>query len=93
MAVRGDTPELVIQSGAGLACEPENAKSIAETVIRFARMSPEQPRDMGEAAKRYYDEHLSLKTGVTKFEEVLARVCGGETSTSKNSCPGSACTS
>jgi hypothetical protein len=40
---------------------------------------------MGEAGKRYYDEQLSLKAGVTKFEALFARICGVTMSASRRS--------
>jgi glycosyltransferase involved in cell wall biosynthesis len=85
MAVRGDAAQLVTQSGGGLVCEPENPRSIADTVARLAGMSPEERRSMGEAGKRFYDEQLSLKTGVTKFEALFARICGVTISASGHS--------
>jgi glycosyltransferase involved in cell wall biosynthesis len=85
MAVRGDAAQLVTQSGGGLVCEPENPRSIADTVARFAAMSPEQRRGMGEAGKRFYDEQLSLKAGVTKFEALFASICGVTISASRHS--------
>ena len=85
MAVRGDAAQLVTQSGGGLVCEPENPKSIADAVARLAGMSPEERRSMGEAGKRFYDEQLSLKTGVTKFEAIFARICGVTVSASRHS--------
>jgi glycosyltransferase involved in cell wall biosynthesis len=76
MGVRGDAAQLVTQSGAGLVCEPENPTSVAEMVARFARMSPEERCSMGKAGKRFYDEQLSLKAGVTRFEALFATICG-----------------
>jgi glycosyltransferase involved in cell wall biosynthesis len=93
MAVRGDAAQLVTQSGGGLVCEPEDPRSIAETVARFAVMSPEERHRMGEAGKRYYDEQLSLKAGVTKFEALFARICGVTVSASRHSSQSSACVS
>jgi colanic acid biosynthesis glycosyl transferase WcaI len=93
MAVRGDAAQLVIQSGGGLVCEPEDPRSIAETVARFAAMSPEQRRRMGAAGKRYYDAQLSVKAGVNKFEALFARICGVTISASRRSCQSSQCVS
>jgi colanic acid biosynthesis glycosyl transferase WcaI len=93
MAVRGDAAQLIIQSGGGLVCEPENSRSIADTVARFAAMSPEQLRSMGEAGKRYYSAHLSMKAGVTKFEALFAGICGVKISPSRDSCESSQCVS
>ena len=93
MAVRGDAAQLVIQSGGGLVCEPEDPRSIAETVARFAAMSPQQRRRMGEAGKRYYDAQLSVKAGVNKFEALFARICGVTIAASRRSCQSSQCVS
>jgi glycosyltransferase involved in cell wall biosynthesis len=92
-AVRGDAAELVAQSGGGLVCEPENPRSIADTVAHFAGMSPEERRSMGEAGKRFYDERLSLKVGVTKFEALFARICGMTVAASRSSCRNPECIS
>jgi glycosyltransferase involved in cell wall biosynthesis len=86
MAVRGDAAQLVTQSGSGLICEPENPRSIADAIARLAGMSPEERRSMGEVGKIFYDEQLSLKSGVTKFEVLFARICGVAVSTSRHSC-------
>ena len=76
MAVRGDAAQLVTQSGGGLVCEPEDPRSIAAAVAQFASMSPEERHSIGEAGKRFYDEQLSLRVGVSKFEALFARICG-----------------
>jgi glycosyltransferase involved in cell wall biosynthesis len=86
MAVRGDAAQLVTQSGAGLVCEPENPRSIADAITHFAGMSPQERLSMGEAGKRFYDEQLSLKAGVTKFESLFARICGVTVVSSRHSC-------
>ena len=85
MAVRGDAAQLVTESSCGLVCEPENPRSIAETVAHFAGMSTEERRNMGEAGKKFYDEQLSLKAGVSKFETIFARICGVPISASRHS--------
>jgi glycosyltransferase involved in cell wall biosynthesis len=93
MAVRGNAAQLVAQSGCGLVCEPENPRSIAEAVARFAAMSTEERRSMGKAGKRFYDEHLSLKAGVGKFEALFASICGVTIAASRRSCRRSECVS
>jgi len=74
MAVRGNAADLVIQSGGGFVCEPENPASIAEAVARFAEMTPEQRRGMGENGRNFYQERLSLKAGAAKFETLFTEV-------------------
>jgi glycosyltransferase involved in cell wall biosynthesis len=88
MAVRGDAAQLVTGCGGGLTCEPENPRSIAEAIARFAGMSPQERREMGDAGKRFYDEQLSFKVGVNKFEALFARVCAAEGVAPGDSCVG-----
>jgi colanic acid biosynthesis glycosyl transferase WcaI len=78
MAVTGDAAQLVTQSGGGLVCEPEDPWSIAETVARFAAMSPEQRCTMGENGRFYYDRHMSFQSGVDRFEELFETVVRGQ---------------
>jgi len=85
MAVRGDAAQLVTESGCGLVCEPENPRSIAEAVACFAAMSFRERYSMGEAGKQFYNERLSLKAGVTRFEALFAEICGVSVSASRQS--------
>jgi glycosyltransferase involved in cell wall biosynthesis len=78
MAVTGDAANLVTQSGGGLVCEPEKPSSIAQTVARFAAMSPEQRRSMGENGCCYYRRHMSFRLGVDRFEELFRTAVASE---------------
>ena len=80
MGVRGDAANLVSQSGCGLICEPENARSIAEAVARFAAMSDQQRSAMGEAGKEFYRHQLSFGSGVNRFESIFIGESGLATS-------------
>jgi colanic acid biosynthesis glycosyl transferase WcaI len=74
MAVRGDAADLVLRSGGGLVCEPENPASIVEGVLRFYAMSADERQAMGQAGHAFYERELSLGAGVSRFEEVFSRV-------------------
>jgi glycosyltransferase involved in cell wall biosynthesis len=93
MAGRGDAAELVTRSGGGLVCEPENPRSIADAVSRFVGMSLEQRRSMGEAGRKFYDEQLSLKAGVNRFEALFASICGASVSRPEKPYPDAECVS
>jgi glycosyltransferase involved in cell wall biosynthesis len=83
MAVRGEAAQLVTRSGGGLVCEPENPQSITDAISQFVGMSQEARCAMGEAGRRFYEEWLSLKTGVTKFELLFAKVAGCDSDSRK----------
>jgi glycosyltransferase involved in cell wall biosynthesis len=83
MGVRGDAAQLIAHSGAGLVFEPGSPRSIAEAVGLLVSMSPDQRCSMGGAGKRFYEDHLSLKVGVSKFDELFTKVRGGGSTASR----------
>ena len=80
MAVRGDAADLVERAGAGIACLPGNAQSIAEAVEKLVAMDKEQLDQMGEKGAEYYQKELALPVGTRKFEELFQAVAGAEAS-------------
>ena len=74
MAVRGDAASMVERGEAGLACIPEDAKSIAAAVERFCSMSPQELDDMGKRGQKFYETELSLSVGVSKFVAVFQSI-------------------
>ncbi|WP_438018548.1 glycosyltransferase family 4 protein [Sorangium sp. So ce315] len=70
----GDPADLVRESGAGLACAPEDPAALAGAVRRLHAMSPEARRAMGDAGRRYFLQWFHRDALVTRYEEVFARV-------------------
>jgi len=73
MAVNGDAADLLLQSGSGVVAESENAEALSKAAERLAALAPEQLDLMGQKAQHYYQEHLALQVGVTKFGEIFKR--------------------
>ena len=71
MAVRGDAANLVEKAGAGIACTPEDAGSIASAVEKLAAMTHEERDEMGRRGARYYQQELSLAVGANHFEKLF----------------------
>jgi colanic acid biosynthesis glycosyl transferase WcaI len=74
MAVSGDAAELVVDSGGGLAAEPENAEALAAVAEALAVLPAEALSEMGQLAAQYYEAHLSVKTGAIKFGAIFRRL-------------------
>jgi colanic acid biosynthesis glycosyl transferase WcaI len=66
-AVTGDAARLVETAEAGLACEPENASSIAEAVLKISAMNQHDLHQLGQNGKSFYRDNLSMKCGVNSF--------------------------
>lgn len=74
IGVKGDASDLVLKANAGLACQPENAKSIASSVRQFATMTKSELKLMGSNGKRYYEKNLSFNIGVNKYEKIFKSI-------------------
>lgn len=74
MAVNGDAADLVLRSGGGVVAESENAEGLAAAAQALAALAPEQLGLMGQKAKLYYQEHLALHVGVSKFGSIFKRL-------------------
>lgn len=73
MGVRGDAAGLVEEAGAGLSFEPENPAQLAAAVVDLKSKTVAEREAMGKAGAEYYAANLSLATGASAFERVLAR--------------------
>ena len=73
MAVEGDAAELVLGSKGGVVVPPGNAVALADMAESLTRRSPAELERMGQDAKAYYEEHLSMRVGVRKFGVVFER--------------------
>ena len=69
MAVRGDAAEMVTRARAGLVANPDDPVSIADAVLTLERMPLEERRMLGKNGAEFYDQHLSQREGVRRFEE------------------------
>lgn len=73
VAASGDPADLVRESGAGLACEPEDPAALAAAVRQLRDMTPEARCAMGEAGRRHFLRWFTRDALVTRYEEVFAR--------------------
>ncbi len=71
MGASGDAADLIEQSGGGVICEPNNAESLAAAICSIALKSPLEREVMGNNARQFYYDRLSLKTGVDHFIKVF----------------------
>lgn len=74
MGVQGDSADIIRDSGAGKVVEPENPESITRGILELFRMSDAERSVMGKNGRKYYDEKLSMETGVSCFEKIFHRL-------------------
>lgn len=71
VAVQGEAAQLVLRARGGLACQPEQAESIAQAVRDLAALSPRQREEMGQNGRSYYERHLAFAVGVKRMDEIF----------------------
>ena len=78
IGVRGDAADLVREAKAGVCCQPENPRSIADAVIYLYEMPSDQLKTMGKNARDFYESRLSQRAGVDAFERVFKEILNVE---------------
>ncbi|HGF7511278.1 glycosyltransferase family 4 protein [Vibrio cholerae] len=74
MGVKGDAADLIKMSGAGVTCEPNSSDSLAEAIQSIVSKTSSELELMGNNAKSFYYQQLSLEKGVKRFISVFEDV-------------------
>ncbi|ELB7529267.1 glycosyltransferase family 4 protein [Vibrio vulnificus] len=74
MGVKGDAADLIKMSEAGVTCEPNNSDSLAEAIQSIVSKTSAELELMGNNAKSFYYQKLSLEKGVKRFISVFEGV-------------------
>lgn len=69
--LNGEGARLVDEAGAGLSTPAEDAKGLADTILRLYKHSPAEREKMGENGRRYYREHFNHEHLADKLIEHL----------------------
>ncbi len=70
LAVEGEAEKLINEANAGITVEPENAKEIAQAVLKLYK-DKELKQKLGENGRRYVIEHYSRESITKKLETIL----------------------
>lgn len=77
MAVKGDAANLVESANAGMSCMPGNPGSIKDTLEELYHLPVEELEKMGANGKKYYEQELSIKNGVRRFDRIFKSTMEG----------------
>ena len=69
--LNGEGARLVVEAGAGLATPAEDAKALADTILRVYRLSPGERETMGGNGRKYYKEHFDHDRLIDQLIEYL----------------------
>lgn len=76
IGVEGDASDLVLRAGAGVACKPGDARSIADGVCKLYSMDRSELEAMGRKGLSFYKQELSLQRGARRFAGIFEQVAG-----------------
>jgi glycosyltransferase involved in cell wall biosynthesis len=71
VSVPGDAAALVEGSGVGLACPPQDWRTLADRFLQAAKIPPVDRADMAHRARECYLSRMSHQAGVDQLEEML----------------------
>lgn len=74
MAMEGDAANLIEQAGAGYVCAPDDPEAMVKCIMTLCSLTQNELLLLGENGKKFYDEQLSFKCGVSKFESIFESV-------------------
>nr|WP_321540948.1 glycosyltransferase family 4 protein [Halopseudomonas pelagia] len=70
-SLRGEGAHVVIEAGAGRACEPEDPSALAALIYTMKNLPAAELQAMGEAGKAYFYENFEMSSQVTRLVEIL----------------------
>ena len=70
-AVDGETRRIINESGAGVACGSGDAQALADAILTIYRLSPQQRKVMGDAARAYFERHFEREALLRSLTDCL----------------------
>lgn len=75
-SLNGEGARLVVEAKAGIAVPAEDAKALAEAVLRIYELSPDERNKMGSNGRMYYRKHFDHEQLVNQLIGYLQTVSG-----------------
>jgi glycosyltransferase involved in cell wall biosynthesis len=76
-AVNGEAADIVVESGAGLACPAQDPAALAAAITALKAMPAARRAAMGEAGRRFFDANYSPETLARQLLDRLERLASG----------------
>ncbi len=74
-AASGEAARIVERAGCGIACPPEDPEAMADALLRIAA-DPQAAFAMGQAGRRYAEDHVSRRAFVDRLEGLALAAIG-----------------
>ncbi|WP_096697348.1 glycosyltransferase family 4 protein [Polaromonas sp. AER18D-145] len=70
-SLQGEGAKVVVEAGAGMTCEPENAAALAACILSLKALTPFERDTMGRSGRSYFNEHFDMNRQVGRLVEIL----------------------
>jgi glycosyltransferase involved in cell wall biosynthesis len=70
-SLAGEGARLVVEAGAGMACEPEDAERLEQCIRAMFAADARTREEMGAAGRRYFFEHFEMNRQAARLVEIL----------------------
>lgn len=70
-ALRGEGARVVMESGAGMTCAPEDPEALANCIRSFYRLPGDTRAQMGEAGRSYFSEEFEMNKQARRLVAIL----------------------
>ena len=74
MCVDGDAADIIREARCGVIATSESPESIAESIIQIKNMQDDERLNLGRNGREFYQEKMSLRVGVEKFNKIFQRL-------------------
>lgn len=76
MGVDGDAARLVQEAACGVSLESEDPRALAQAVAELEALPPAELAAMGQRGQTFYQQHLSLQAGASRFASLFRALAG-----------------
>lgn len=73
VAANGETPEVILKAKCGFCSEAENAKSLAENMLKFVDITIEEKIKMADNAYEYYSQYFEKDVFINSLLEIFKK--------------------
>lgn len=73
VAANGETPEVILKAKCGFCSEAENAKNLAENMLKFVDINMEEKIKMADNAYEYYNKYFEKDIFINSLLEIFKK--------------------
>jgi glycosyltransferase involved in cell wall biosynthesis len=74
----GEGARVVLEANAGVTCPAEDAQALAEGILGLRNAPPAELESMGQAGRRYYDQHFEPEMLARRLRDRFAALAPGD---------------